>query len=265
MRTLEEVFIKEFKAKRANSNTVSLFNLGLKDASIGRVTMFQVSGIEVDYFKELNDTNVMLIPSGTKLEKRRFNSKGEPIKKSSGGYMSYDYSLPKGSRAVYSKVNIKLPSSFKETGYDYVDYVDKGNTRYFIYVLPKTVIYRLYNTALALSTKKLSGYSTLKLNTWNAGVLYLCVIPYKGGRKYQATIVLQVSYGLDYSIKTKEVLEKLITDGVMSPYDLYETEEKGNLGYEQIDSPLNVIDYVLKDIMSLAEISENDIEAILES
>ena len=78
MATLDEIFKSEFNKTRNNlKGYISIYDLGIKPKSLPKNDFYNVKGVEVEYYKKLNDSNVMLVPRGFELRRRLLKAKDE--------------------------------------------------------------------------------------------------------------------------------------------------------------------------------------------
>ena len=267
MATLDEIFKGEFNKTRNNlKGCVSIYDLGIKPKSLPKNDFYNVKGVEVEYYKKLNDSNVMLVPCGFELRRRLLKAKDEGgfRRDKDGNIRTVEVSVPRGSVAVMSPMPLGLPFSFKAEGYDYVDYIEEGGKRRYIYILPTSVLYKTNFNALAISTKKMKCFSGVAIKTWNMGILNICVVPYKVGRTYESTIILKVKQSLDFTKDVAQLTKVLESKGVISnPVD-YMTEEGENMGVTPIVPSYDSIEYNPVEISSLADANIKGIEDIID-
>lgn len=266
MATLDDIFKREFNQTRNNlKGRVSIFDLGLKPTALPKQDLYTVKGIELEHYSNLNDTNVMLVPRGVELKQRLMKAKGEKGFRTDreGNVRTVTVAVPKGSVAVISTKAIGVPYSFRSDGFSYVDYMEVGKSRKYIYIIPSIYLYKVNLNALALSTKKMKAYSGVSVKTWNLGILNICVIPYKPNRSYENTVILTVKQGLDFTKEVNSLIGSLVKLGVISdPLD-YITDEGVNLAINDIDPAYNVMEYDSVGVVSLADSSNKTIEEVL--
>lgn len=266
MATLDEIFKREFNKTRSNlKGYISIYDLGVKPKSLPKNDFYIVKGVEVEYYNKLNDSNVMLVPRGFKLKRRLLKAKDEVgfRKDKHGNVRTVEISVPRGSVAVMSPMPLGLPYSFRAEGYDYVDYIEEGGKRRYIYILPTSVLYRANFNALALSTKKMKSFSGVAVKTWNMGILNICVIPYKVGRTYESTIILKVKQGLDFTKDVNNLTKFLESRGVISSPVDYMTEEGENIGISLLTPAYDLVEYNPVELSSLADANIRGVEDIM--
>lgn len=272
MATLDDIFKKEFNQTRNNlPNQGNIYDLKLPTGSLPRRDFYTVKNISEDYYSSMNDCNVMVLPKGYPLTRRLLNSDGQFRIKKDGSFFTINVKLPKDSVAVVYNKPIGLPYNYqtKTGGYDYVDYYvmkdDDGNPlgRRYIYILPKSVLYKVNFNALALSTKKMKAFAGLSIKTWGYGVLHLCVIPYKPNLTYTSTQLLYAKGGLDFSKEISDVLSTLIRLGVVSNPTEYVLDNGENIAVTSLDPSYNVMEYEPIALSPLATLSDKELEEVL--
>lgn len=265
MATLDEIFVKEFnKARNSVSTSKTIYDLGLEPKGLPKQDFFQVKGITIDYYSKLNNLSVMLAPRGTKLERRLVKAHGEGYRlDSKGNVRTQEVKLPKGSIAVISNTPIGVPTNFSHEGFEYVDFYEVGGSRRYIYIIPKQYLYKIHFNALAISSKSMKSYSGISIKTWGLGVLHLCIVPYKVNRTYASTIILRAKGSLDFSKEVGEVLDYLKSIGIISELPLYLTEEGENVAISEVNPAYNPMEYIPVDLVPLSNVSDVDLEAML--
>ena len=212
MKSLEEVFIREFKDNVRLVGSKDIYSVPLpKDISRWEVSgteEYKINGIEDEFYSKLNGTVVRRMPKGYKAARREIDKGSRTYKRDDEGKFIYkDYPVPSGSAVVSSPVNIGLPYKryVKDIdGYGYVDYMkDKASgVMLYIYVVPKDFLYRVHQTALAISVKNMKNYQGMGYLSWNNGVIYIHVIPYNPNSQYIGSKILKTGHTVDY---TKEI------------------------------------------------------------
>lgn len=173
---------------------------------------FAVRGVTVEEFKLLNDTIVLQVPRNKAIQRRKVDKVTRKYATNEKGYIYEDYKVPTGSMAVISNKCLNLSYDWfkinNKDGYGYVDYYDEKGRRYYVYVLPKEVLYKANQTALVLSKKSsMKNFSGVGYRTWKYGMIYLYVIPYNPNVTYSESIILRTGLSLDY-IKERDALLK---------------------------------------------------------
>lgn len=217
MKTLEDIFVREFKSSVSGVGRKDVYGIPLPPESsswyVSGVDMFQVRGIsgEDEPYNLLEGKVVRRLPQGTVARRRAIDKATRGfLKDASGSYVYEDYSVPAGSIVVVSTENIGvLYKGYRvatKSGYGYIDFVDTVAGREFLYVLPKSVLYEINQTALALSVTNMKNYSGMGYTSWNNGTIYLHIIPYNPRAKYIGSKILATKCGLDYTNELKAIL-----------------------------------------------------------
>ena len=217
MKTLEDVFVKEFKQSVSNVGYKDIYKIPLpeecKTWKVSGTDLFVVKGIgEADApYNRLNNTIVKRLPQGTVARRRVIDKSIRNFKKDeNGAYVYEDYSVPSGSIVVVSSDNIgvlyKGYKTASKSGYGYIDFSDTVNGREYMYVLPKSVLYEVHQTALALSVTNMKNYAGSGYVTWDNGVIFLHVIPYNPRSKYIGSKILATKCSLGYSEEVSTIL-----------------------------------------------------------
>lgn len=217
MKTLEEIFTREFKQSVSNVGYKDIYKIPLPDEckswNVTGTELFAVKGIgdEEAPYNQLNNTIVKQLPLGTVARRRVIDKATRGFQKGTDGSFVYeDYTVPSGSIVVVSSENIgvlyKGYKSATKSGYGYIDFADTPNGREYMYVLPKTVLYGVNQTALALSVTNMKNYSGSGYTTWNNGIIFLHVIPYNPRSKYIGSKILATKCGLDYKYEVRQIL-----------------------------------------------------------
>lgn len=179
----------------------------VKDWKVSGTEVYGVDGVSEPYFEKLNRSLVKRLPKGSEAKQRVIDKVKRGFKKDDEGNFVYqDYKVPSGSVIVLSDLRIDLPHEKRHTpskGYGYVDFVDNPEGREYMYVLPKSVLYQVHQTALAISVKNMKNFSGMGYKTWNMGDIFIHIIPYKPNSAYTGTKILKTGTSLDYS---KEIL-----------------------------------------------------------
>ena len=207
MRTLEDVFIKEFRSEVRVVGSKDIYSVPLPEVcktwEVSGTEEYMVMGIQEEFYQNLNDKVVRKLPHGYVAKRRVIDKAKRSYKRNEDGSFVYqDYQVPAGSAVVLSHKNINLPYSryVKDTpGFGYIDYMPKGSEVLFIYVLPKEHLYKVNQTALAISVKNMRNYQGIGFQTWDNGVIYIHVIPYSPNSKYIGSKILKTGKTLNYS------------------------------------------------------------------
>lgn len=262
MNSLESVFVKEFRHSVSNVGYKDIYKIPLPEEcsrwGVSGADMFLVKGVpdeETPYCK-LNGTLVKRLPSGTVAKRRVIDKATRGFKRTeTDEYVYEDYTVPSGSIVVLSSQNIGvLYKAYKkptETGYGYIDFVDSGKGREYMYVIPKTVLYEVHQTALALSVTNMKNYSGSGYVTWDSGVIYLHVIPYNPRSKYVGSKVLATKVGLDYSEEVTKILSYWQRNGVIPDLKLCVLEDGSNLALKP--TSVGYTEYAQVELLALGD------------
>lgn len=265
MGTLEGEFLKEFRQSVGNVGYKDIYKIKLPEEvnswHVSETDLFMVKGIpENSPFASLNGENVRRLPRGTVAKRRRIDKVTRSYAKDEEGNFVYDeYPVPVGSIVVLSNKDLKI--SYRvyvkpPEGYGYIDFVrsNKDSKIEYMYVLPKTVLYKINETALALSVKNMKNYSGMGYTTWNNGVIYLHVIPYKPNSQYIGSKILCTKQSTDYAEEIKNILKFWQDNGIIPVLPLCRLEDGSNcalkptmVGYEEYD-PVDILAYGDKEV-----------------
>lgn len=165
--------------------------------------LYAVKGIEDEYYGNLNKTIVKKLPKGYEAKRRVIDKVHSTFKRNEdGSYVYEEYKVPSGSVVVLSDKGIKLSYSrfIKDIeGYGYIDFViQKGGKVYYMYVLPKSKLYKVHQTALAISVKNMKNFNGMGIVSWNSGTLFIHIIPYNPNSSYIGSKILKTGYSLNY-------------------------------------------------------------------
>ncbi|MGV3076337.1 hypothetical protein ACEE21_14735 [Clostridium baratii] len=263
MSSLERVFIKEFKRAMRNSLvSKNIYKVPLPDEvgswEVSNSDMYAVRGIPSEsagLYSNLNRSLVKKVPSGVSVRKRKIDLVNRNFAKNSNGdYIYEDVKIPQGSIAVVSKVNLNLPYKYRtsDTGFGYVDFVMNGDTKEFLYYIPKKYLYVTNQTALALSVKNMKNYYGKGYLTWQFGTIYLHVIPYKHTRNYVGTKILKTSHTLNYEKEVKRLVDFWVANNVIPNITLCNTIDEGNLVLK--DTSRGYEDYIPIEEFSMVDV-----------
>lgn len=207
MRNLEDLFIREFKREVRLMGSKDVYSVPLpeevKSWTVSGAEQYRVFGIEVEHFSALNDTIVKRIPKGYEVKRRVIDKVNRSYKRDEDGDFVYQkYAIPSGSTVVTSTINLNLPYKTyinPPKGFGYVDFIEtKNEGTLFIYVIPNEYLFRINQTALALSVKNMKNYQGIGYLTWDNGVMFLHTIPYNPNASYIGTKILKTGMTLDY-------------------------------------------------------------------
>lgn len=236
-KTLEDLFIREFRSAVSNVGYKDIYKVPIPQIcdswSVSGTELYAVKGIQGSNYAFLNKTIVKRLPRDAVAKRRVIDKATRSYAIEDGKFKYEDYQVPTGSIVVLSTVNIGL--SYKEyrrptkDGYGYIDFVQRGNVVEYMYVLPKKVLYKVNQTALALSVKNMKNYSGSGYMTWDMGMIFLHVIPYKPNSKYEGTRILKTGYWTDYSSDIKNITDYWQQIGVIPNIALCSISDGTNL------------------------------------
>lgn len=240
MATLESVFIKEFNRSMASSiKSKNIYQIELPEESktwrVSGCEMYAVRGITPEaggLYTGLNKTVVSKLPKGMVASRRKVDLVTRDFKRDANGrYIYEEVKVPKGSMVVLSRVNLNLKFGYKsnEDGFEYIDFVSNKDGREYMYIVPKKYIYKLNQTALALSVKNMKNFSGMGYKTWDSGVIFLHVIPYNHNVRYVGTKILKTGTTLNYKKEVEAIISYWVKNNIIPDIKLCNTEEKGNL------------------------------------
>ena len=257
MKTLEEIFVQEFNQmmaqRKAETGFINLQDIPLPDSLRGRMfieknELAYINGISDEYYSKLNDSEVKLFPK-VKLNRRKFDYKGEYIKDKNGNFVLEDVTLPNGCVAILSDTRIGVPLKYKPSEpFEYVDVISKeiNGVRHnkFIYIVPKNYCYKLNQTALVLSWTKLRVYySGVRLALTNGHYIFFYVIPYKPTTSQHNYRVLHCKTTDDFSEEVSLIRDFWLKHNfIFNPADceLFEgVKGRENMAYERINGVLD--------------------------
>lgn len=208
--------------------------------------IYGVQGIERGYYSDLNRTFVKRLPRGMVAKRRTIDKVTRGFKVNVDGSNVYEeYKVPSGSIVVLSDKKINLPyTEYVKPieGYGYIDFATGGRGIEYMYVLPKSVLYRVHQTALVLSVKDMKDYSGMGYVTWNMGKIFLHIIPYSPNSQYTGSKVLKTGMSLDYSKEIKTIVDFWQNTGVIPNIGICRLQDDSNLvtkpttiGYNEYD------------------------------
>lgn len=172
-----------------------------------------------------------------------------------GNRITKPASAPRESIFIRSKEKITIPYSFKSgtDGFDFANYWGKAPDGYrYIWAIPKKYLYPMSEVALAVSIKQMKAYKGYRLQTWEYGIINLCVIPYNAGAKYTATKLLAVKEDLDFEDEIVEYVNTYIEHGIIPNVPEYDVES-GTRNLVSNEIPASFVDFQRVSDTSLAE------------
>lgn len=261
MADLENVFIKEFKRNIRSHNVVkNIFDVPLpsivKEWEISGSELFGIKGIpsEAGLFSGLNKSIVKKLPKGSIASRRKVDLvKRDFVRDSNNRYVYEDVKIPSGSMVIISRKALELPYGYKSPldGFGYIDFIENRGKREYTYYIPKTCIYSLHQTALVLSVKNMKNFAGMGYLSWNFGLIYLHIIPYKPNYKYVGTKVLKTGLKLNYSEEVKSIVDFWVNNDIIPNIALCDTILEGNLVVKETATGYE--NYEVVDELSLGE------------
>ena len=174
--------------------------------------LLKVNGVDCQYYENLNDTLVKRLPRNTVAKQRIIDKATKGYKKDENGCFIYnDYKVPSGSVVVISSKQLKIPWNEyvkPSEGYGYIDFIESDEGRKYMYMIPKTKLYKVNMTALVISyAPHMRCYEGRGYQTWRNGVVFMRIVPYKATSKFSQTKILRTWYGTNYAKECKELMQ----------------------------------------------------------
>lgn len=237
MSNLESIFVREFKNSVREVGYKDIFKIPLpecsKDWKVSGTELYAIKGIEAPYYSTLNKTIVKRLPRDKEAKRRVIDKVTRSFKvDEEGKYVYEDYKVPTGSVVVISDMQIELPYQMyvkPKDGYGYIDYVMGKDGIEYMYVLPKTVLYKINQTALVLSVKDMKNFTGMGYTSWTSGKIFLHIIPYSPSSKYTGSKVLETKYSLNYNEEVNEIVKFWQEAGVIPNITLCQLQDDTNL------------------------------------
>lgn len=168
-----------------------------------------------EFFNQLQGT--LVTPHEGKLERLKFNRYFELTG-------TEPYKCPKGSKAVTSLINIKLPAKhICPQGYEYVGLSEANE---FIYVLPETHLQKVLPYTLVLSRRKIKCDFQYRVDLATRNTVYLSVVQLDADAKRfnGVTIIpLRSKFELDFSEDIQEISSIWESNYIIPPLDSFVT------------------------------------------
>lgn len=251
MQTYDRLFSKEFKDMMFGRKSISMNNpnfsfLNIPTPHIGsmrkeapKTPLALVRNISEPYFDKLNNSEVQIVGKST-LYKRKVKSDGTFWVDDNGKFVTDEIHVPSTSVGVLSdipigirrfiyddngnKVEVKVSEGFK-----YVDYIEKGGKRKYIYIIPKEYVYKLSLCALILTPNRHRVfYKGCRLALQSGNYVYMYVIPFTARNVDRGYKILGVKSTFVFDEEVKLLLKYWQDIGVIF-----------NLGMTQLDNPIN--------------------------
>ena len=272
MGSLDSIFIKEFR-KTCQQRAAETGALNINDIPVPDVLTTQIipqfrrmgkviiNGIKEQYYEGLNG-KIAYLWVKPNLKRRQFDRFGKFKQTENGKYIYDAVALPQHCAAIISDISIKVPLAFKADGYDYVDFIKIGNRTFYIYILPRSVCYKLNEVAMVLSVNRLrSFYSAIELKLQCGHTIYLSVVPYTPSRA-EASGYRVLSLGLkrDFSEEWQRLYADWVEKNILYPRELTELSDYStgvsNVAYRELDATLT--EYKKYDPSKSLDITGND-------
>lgn len=270
---LDKEFSKEFtimmRERKALTGAFNLQNLYIPDelyTEVPKTDTIMLRGISTEYYNKLNSSECLRI-GRVNLVRRLYNNKGEFKRDNNGNILKEDVDVSRGSIAVLSDINIKVPAAFKADGFNYVDYLERqlkdGRIkRSYIYIIPKRYCYKVNKVALIVANnKQTQTYSGYHVNLQNGYDIYLQAVPFKpNSSKNMGKRVVALKNSTDFDKEMTFLLRSWIARNVIFDPRYFEVEgcKVGNLVFEPISANLEY--YEVIDVEHSLE-NENDLDA----
>lgn len=265
MSNFDSIFNREFRdmmnGRKSLNKAFNLVELPIPELTTMRVgpltrALVLIKGVKEPFFDRLNNLEVELIPRTT-LQKRKVMSDGKFRKDNEGKFVCIQVPVPMNCVAILTNKSIGLKNFVVENGvkkrhkvsegFKYVDYRETKEGRKYIYIVPKSFVYRLNASALVIALNPHKAYyKGCKLALQNGNYVYLYVIPYK--YRTNATYrVLGVKTGVSFDNEVKAILRYWSNIGVIFNPNLTKLEDniKGltNLGIMNLLGTCSIADY----------------------
>lgn len=255
--SLEENFKREFKENVKKVGDKNIYRVPLPKSvdtwNVSKAEMYAIKGIELGHkYSGLNQTIVKGLPRGSEAKRRIIDKVHHSFKKDlNGDYLYEDYPVPSGSIVLRSTTDLNLKFSDyiapSADGFGYIDFVNLNGIKEYLYVVPKQYVYKVDQTALALSVRSMNSYNGSGYLTWGHGTIFLYVIPYKPNRSYDATRILKTKYNTDYSREINEIEVYWQNNGVLPNIELSTLYD----GTVLCKKPVNIIENFYEPVEEL--------------
>ena len=261
MASNDEIFAKEFlKAMKDLKATYGYQELNsipipdeLKNVFIGAESFNKVfiSNINDEYYGKLSNTEALLL-KGYDLRKRKYDHKSEFMRDKNGNIIYIDVPCPNKCYGIATDINISVPAKYKVKNehFEFVDYQERTTKdgrkeRKYIYIVPKKYLYKINQTALVFSWRKLpKTYAGVALFLRNGSVLYVHIIPYKVGIKPANYRIVHCKTTDDYSKELEILRDYWLKIGYIFNPDQCELTEpykdRDNMAYQRLDGSMDI-------------------------
>jgi hypothetical protein len=280
MQNNDNLFAKEFRdmmnGRRSMTQSFNLVDLPLPELEtmingVPKGQMALLKGIKEPFFDRLSNEEVQLV-GRTTLQKRQVLSDGSFRTNKEGKYEYTQVPVSHGCVAILSRTSIGLKRTVDgrshkvSEGFRYVDYVETNTGRKYIYIIPKSFVYRLNMCALVLTPNKRRLYfKGCKLALQNGVYVYLYVVPYRY-RENMDVRVLGVKSQFDFDKEVWQIINYWMGLGVI--FNLTMTALDGqvngisNLGIMDLDGTVVSEEYRRYEV-SMADESEDAFQTSL--
>lgn len=272
MGSLDSIFIKEFRKtcqqRAAETGALNINDIPVPDAlttqiipQFRRMGKVIINGIKEQYYEGLNG-KISYLWVKPNLKRRQFDRFGKFKQTENGKYIYDAVALPQHCAAIISDISIKVPLAFKADGYDYVDFIKIGNRTFYIYILPRSVCYKLNEVAMVLSVNRLrSFYSAIELKLQCGHTIYLSVVPYTPSRAEASGYrVLSLGLKCDFREEWQRLYADWVEKNILYPRELTELSDYStgvsNVAYRELDATLT--EYKKYDPSKSLDITGND-------
>ena len=220
--------------------------------------VYVVQGVENEYYSKLNGTVVTGLKTGQEPSRRVIKRTGE-VEKYGDQIKREPVSVPRHMHAVTTPLPLGLPWGYNEDEeeFQYVDFFETENNgvceRTYMYLIDNKYLYEFNQIALVYSNKRLNRtYKTIKVKTWNHGVVFLSLIPFENNTYRKAQIL---SIGTLESFKgiIPKIMKKWVDTAFICPPQVFKDSEEGEaIVFQEEEGNLEVPSEGLKTV-SLAE------------
>ena len=174
------------------------------------------------------------------------------MKDKNGNQIYIDVPCPHTCYGIATEININVPAKYKVSGenFEFVDYQERTNNdgskeRKYIYLIPKKYLYKINQTALVFSWRKLpKTYSGVALSLTNGSILYIHILPYRVGIKPANYRIVHCKTTDDYTDELQKLRDYWLKIGfifdpnqceLMEPY-----KDRDNMAYQRLDGSMDI-------------------------
>lgn len=231
MVTVQDNLVRELKAAVSHNNRGFLNLPGLaSNTDTTYYPVYVVKGITEPDYEKLNGTVVYGLPKGIDPSARVIRKTGKLAKGPNGEILREKVTVPSGSTAVRTPINLELSwDKWKNPpeGYGYVDFFNnvKAEPQY-LYILPDAVLFEINQCSLVISNKKLARvYTDLRIQTWEHGVVYFSIVPLTN-RSFTRAKILANGVMSSFSAFLPKLLKTWVVRGVMPNPDYFNMDNR---------------------------------------